>query len=77
MEPPTDAEAREHRVTLRATCPLCGSQETLTLDAAQAVAWTRGKLIQVAFPDLTPAQRERLMTGYCDPCFHAICGTGE
>lgn len=70
--PRTDAEARAERVTLRATCPECGSTEVLSLDAAAAVRWVRGALIQDEFPDLTPAQRERLISGICSACWDVL-----
>ena len=54
------------------TCPKCHSEEVLVLDAKAYTAWQRGELIQRAFPSLTSAQRERLITGYCDPCWQAM-----
>ena len=54
-------------------CPRCGSTETVTVSEKNYQAWkTGGMLIQVAFPNLTNSQRERLITGFCDECWDAI-----
>lgn len=55
-------------------CPSCGSTEEIEVDEAGLLAWQIGKLIQDALPNLTASQRERLQTGYCDPCWERIMG---
>lgn len=39
--------------------------------------FVRGVHIQKAMPELTPEQREKLMTGMCDACNAKIFGTEE
>lgn len=48
-------------------CPWegCGKTEQLVVDASALARWQAGVPIQVAFPDLTRAQREFLKLGYC------------
>jgi hypothetical protein len=58
--------------TIRVQCPtclVCGDASVMTVDAAAFAAWNRGTLIQVAFPDLSDAQREQLKTGYHADCW--------
>jgi hypothetical protein len=57
-------------VKVTTICPNCGSTNVVTVDWGAYGRWQRHEeLIQDAFPELTPAQREGLLTGYCDPCF--------
>lgn len=46
-------------------CPICLTINTLHLDVECYDNWKAGMLIQHAFPDLTPDQREILITGIC------------
>lgn len=42
------------------------------------IAWKdKGQLIQDALPDLSPSQREMLLTGLDDEAFKAACGSDE
>jgi hypothetical protein len=52
------------------TCPFCGTTEQIFLTDGQARAIQEGTLIQHAAPNLTDGQRERLITGTCDPCWN-------
>ena len=54
---------------IRTTCPLCGAESEVAINADDYAAWQRGQLIQNSFPYLTASQREALMTGICDPCW--------
>lgn len=56
------------------TCPCCKDVEILILDERDVTRWQSGTLIQDAFPYLTPAERERLITGYCPECWDFIFG---
>jgi len=51
------------------TCPFCQKQSTLTVSAEGYNKWGTGTLIQEAFPELGPSEREGLMTGICGPCW--------
>ena len=50
------------------TCPFCGEDYAVEVDLAQYEAWQNGKLIQNAMPDLTPIEREQLISGLCPKC---------
>ena len=55
------------------TCPNCKKEYTPELagDAKGYTNWQSGDLIQVAFPNASPIQREQLITGICsDPCWN-------
>lgn len=55
------------------SCPVCDAISTFTLATASVRAWMDGELIQDAFPELDPIQRESLITGICsDKCFNEI-----
>jgi hypothetical protein len=53
-------------------CPRCGRIDEFEVDEAQVKAWKSGTLIQKAFPDLTPDQREQLITGYDSACWDEL-----
>ena len=41
----------------------------MKVSGAQFDSWERGTSIQVAMPDLSENDRERLVTGICPPCW--------
>jgi hypothetical protein len=60
-------------------CPRCSKFTDLTIDTERlrkffATPLRDRPLIQEAFPDLTPSQREVLKTGYCDTCWDTLFG---
>jgi hypothetical protein len=48
--------------------PITGKQHTQEIDVTrmQLQAWQEGALIQTVMPDLTPSEREFIMTGMTD-----------
>lgn len=50
-------------------CPFCGETGTIRARVEGMQAWQKGALIQHALPELTPAQREQLITGFHPECF--------
>lgn len=58
-----------NNVEIVTTCPCCGSQETILVNPVDFSRWKAGTYAQDAFPYLTASQRERLISGICDPCF--------
>jgi len=52
-------------MTVTKTSPFSGKTNTLDIDVTeeQIAAWQGGELIQRAMPNLTPDEREFLMTG--------------
>lgn len=57
-------------------CPMCGKRATLTVSKEGWEKYDRGRgdFIQVAFPELTPDEREMLMTGLHPHCWDAMLG---
>lgn len=54
-------------------CPRCQQTETFEVPTTDAAAYLEGTLhIQDALPTLTNDQRERLISGYCAPCWDAV-----
>jgi hypothetical protein len=47
----------------RKTCPVAGVNYEVTVTGGDYMRWKNGALVQNAFPNLTPDQREFLMTG--------------
>ena len=61
------------KITLTNICPFCNKAHTITVDRKEyydgLVARECGALIQDAFPNFTPSEREMIMTGICDKCW--------
>ena len=53
------------RIDVLMICPLCGEDHTVEVNLTQYEAWQNGELIQNAMPDLTPTEREQLISGFC------------
>ena len=56
------------RIDVAITCPFCGKDHAVKVNLAQYEAWQNGELIQNAMPDLTPTEREQLISGLCPKC---------
>lgn len=51
-------------------CPICGSEKVFNVTDAQWNMYnSREYHIQDIFPELSPADRERMITGICGKCF--------
>lgn len=57
---------------IQKTCPNCGKLQVIEVEDSQYNDWMAGKNIQIAFPNLTPDQREILMSGICPECWEKI-----
>lgn len=53
-------------------CCVCGTTHFFELDAEAYDAWQTNTKIQDAFPELSVADREILISGTCDECFHKL-----
>ena len=53
-------------------CCICGRATVVNLDAAALLAWQRGALVQVAFPNLNAAERELLISGTHPSCWDTL-----
>ena len=62
------------RIDVTMTCPLCGEDHAVEVNLAQYEAWQNGELIQNAMPNLTPTEREQLISGLCPKCQAKIFG---
>ena len=56
------------RTNIAMTCTFCGKFHLVEVDLEQFEAWRNGELIQNAMPDLTPTEREELISGLCPKC---------
>lgn len=59
------------------SCPICGADHEVEVDFEAYCEWIGGELIQRAMPDLTPTEREQLISQLCPKCQDDIFGTGE
>ena len=55
-------------------CPMCGKTHSVEVDFDEFCAWQSGELIQVAMPNLTPTEREQLISDLCPECQEKIFG---
>ena len=62
------------KINVKITCPFCGTDHTIKVKPTQYEAWQNGELIQNAMPDLTPIEREQLISGLCPKCQAEMLG---
>ena len=55
-------------------CPFCGESTRLLVPKRGYEQWLRGKHIQQAMPEVSPGDRERLISGTCSPCWDREMG---
>lgn len=55
-------------------CTQCKTVATISITAAEIRRWRGGEYIQNVKPDLSPEQRELLISGICGPCFDRLFG---
>lgn len=67
----------DNAVQLPVKCSFCGKTVILTVPASGLQAWQCGTLIQEAFPELTPAERELMISGMCGECWKKNFGEEE
>ena len=63
-----EREVMKMRINVPIICPFCGEDHAVEVNLAQYDAWQNGELIQNAMPDLTPTEREELISGLCPKC---------
>lgn len=60
-------------VVLTRTCPFCGKEHSITVNKLEYLDGTaavyQGALIQRAFPNFSPDEREFIKTGICPTCW--------
>lgn len=55
-------------IIIERTCPFCGAVTTVTVDSWDYQDWAGGKCAQNAFPYLSAAEREVIISGLCLNC---------
>ena len=55
-------------------CPMCGKEHSVVVDFYGYCAWQSGELIQNALPELSPTEREQLISNLCPECQEKIFG---
>ena len=55
-------------------CPFCGAEHFVEVNLAGFEAWQNGELIQRAMPELSPIEREQLISGLCPKCQVEVFG---
>ena len=55
-------------------CPICGKTHTVEVNEDAYYDWQDGMLIQNAMPDLTPTEREQLISKLCPECQKMVFG---
>lgn len=64
---------KKNIITLEIHCKKCGSQHFIYVDLFKYAKWKEGEgLIQDMLPDLTPSQRELILSGLCNDCFNEM-----
>ena len=62
----------EDSIVIVKRCPLCGDTHKLNVSRSAYQHYIAGALIQDAFPALSEAEREFVMTGFCEKCQKAL-----
>lgn len=65
------------RIDVDLTCPFCGEDHAVEVNLVEYIAWESGELIQNAMPNLSPTEREQLISHVCPKCQAKIFGTRE
>ncbi len=55
-------------ITLGFVCPMCNTYHTLTVEMEQYLDYQSGELVQDAFPEMSPTDRERFISGLSPDC---------
>lgn len=64
-------------MTITTTCPFCGRSTDVLVDEVEYGCWLEGMSIQDAMPDLSPDEREMLISGICPNCWEQMFGSDE
>ena len=65
-------------VSIVVKCPKCQESDNVVVSYSGFKKWQNGTLpIQIALPELSISDREKLMTGWCDKCWDSILGEEE
>lgn len=53
---------------VKINCPFCGTIHYVEVNEKNYEAWINGELIQNAMPELSPTEREQLISNLCPKC---------
>ena len=56
-------------IKITKACPFCHKRRTKEFDSEGLDKWRMGVFVQYAFPNMTPDDREFLITGICEECW--------
>jgi hypothetical protein len=59
-------------MTITRTCPMCKKETIIEVDPEAYDGWKKGKLIQLAFPQLSADEREMIQTGIDPDCWNSL-----
>lgn len=70
FDPETGREEREYdRYDLVRMCPLCREESRVVVPAQGLFEYEHGAFVQKAFPEMTPGEREQVMSGTHEACW--------
>ena len=67
-----DSLATKAQTVVIRDCPRCGKTQSITVESEEWDVYQLGALVQEAFPDLNPSEREVLLSGMCNPCWNEM-----
>lgn len=59
----------DDEVTVFGPCHFCKAPQSVTVNKTDLDKFRDGRFAQDCFPDLSPSQREFLISGICDKCW--------
>lgn len=65
---------QDDQLTLGIDCACCGQTTEMTVSLKAYNSWITGTLIQEAFPDMPPADRELFISRTCGTCWQDMFG---
>ena len=61
-------------ITVEIQCPFCGKLHSVKVKENHFLDWKNGELAQKAMPELSPTEREQLISRICPTCQERIFG---
>ena len=61
-------------LTVVMVCPFCRNEHRVEVNEDAYYRWQDGELIQNAMPDLSPTEREQLISWLCPECQEIVFG---
>lgn len=66
-----------NRVKVSKECPLCLAYNSIEVDKDKFDRWRAGEFAQYVWPDMTPSEREVLITGTHLKCWDQLFGIDD